>query len=233
MSRKLNSLNKLPNSQPFNQPAFGSYQGFEYAFPEMFTRNPNIVDWVLLELRKADSPNVVVTRKAVFVQQDGALMDIFEPNFLDSITPNITFPGIINANYYVVIRHRNHLAIRSSSPVVFSSGHGGYDFTTSAGKAFQNQGYTSTVNVGGKWAMRAGNANADNTVKYNGPFNDQNQISNIKLAGLLNQPLNNVYAAEDVNMDGDVIATGTDNDLEFLLNKALSGSLSQVYKEQL
>src|SRR5690606_11798208 len=95
------------------------------------------------------------------------------------------FKGVFPGSYYVSIRHRNHLGIRSSSTVDFSSGSGSYDFTTAADKSYQNQSYTSTVQVGSVWAMRAGNANSNNSVKYNGPGNDQSQILNSKLLGSL------------------------------------------------
>ena len=77
--------------------------------------------------------------------------------------------------------------------------------------------------------MRAGNANSNNNVKYNGPANDQNQILNIKLAGSLGNVLNNVYAPEDINMNGNVKWNGPGNDQNFLLNTILNGSLSTIY----
>src|SRR5205823_1797412 len=145
----------------------------------------------------------------------------------------ISFSNIASGNYFVSVRHRNHLGIRSANPIDFSSGSGVYDFSKSATQSFQNQSYTSTVLVGTRWCMRAGNSNFNNNVKYNGPENDQNQILNTKLGGSLSNILNHVYSTEDINMNGNIKWNGPANDQNFLLNTLLGGSLSIVYLEQL
>ncbi len=81
--------------------------------------------------------------------------------------------------------------------------------------------------------MRAGNANFNGNVKYNGPQNDQNQLQNIKLAGSLSLVLTNQYSPEDMNMDGVIKTNGPNNDDNFLLNIVLGGSLVFVFFEQL
>ncbi|MGN6439230.1 MAG: hypothetical protein ACTHMM_21995 [Agriterribacter sp.] len=213
-------------NQPYNTTAIG-YVGTESVAPDFFASHTDIVDWVLLELRDTASPSNVLATRAVFVKQDGSLSDT------DGVNPQITFTGVPPGNYYVAVRHRNHLGIRSAGTVDFTSGTGSYDFTTAANKTYQNQSYTSTVQIGSIWAMRAGNGNSNNNVKYNGPGNDQNQILNIKLSGSLSSVLNDVYVPEDINMNGNVKWNGPGNDQNFLLNTVLNGSLSKVFIEQL
>ncbi|MEO7044257.1 MAG: hypothetical protein ABI091_03045, partial [Ferruginibacter sp.] len=199
MNNALNSLGILQSNaliQPYNNSTF-NYSVNEIVSSDFFTSHPDIIDWVLLELRDSTSPSTVIATKAAFVKQDGSLMETDGTN-------EVTFRDVPLGNYYVAIHHRNHLGIRSSTTVDFTSGSGSYDFTTSADKSYQNQSYTSTVQIGNIWAMRAGNANSNNSVKYNGPSNDQNQILNIKLSGSLSNILNNVYAPEDINMNGNI-----------------------------
>lgn len=185
------------------------------------------MDWVIIELRDQNSPSTIVKTRAAFVKQDGTLVET------NGVNTQIRFLGVDSGAYYVAIRHRNHLGIRSSVAINFSSGAAIYDFTTSADKAFQNQSYTSTVKLGNMWAMRAGKASSGSSVKYNGPGNAQNQVLNIKLGGSLSQILSNAYAPEDITMDGIIKWNGPGNDQNFLLNIILGGSLSTIFLEQL
>lgn len=229
MNNSLNSsgiLQSKASSQPYNIIAF-NFTGTESVFPGFYASRSDIVDWVMVELRDATSPSTIIAKRAAFVKQDGTLAET------DGTNNQIKFLGIDSGNYFVAIRHRNHLGIRSSSTIDFAGGSGSYDFTTSANKSYQNQSYTSTVQIGNVWAMRGGNANSNNTVKYNGPANDQNQILNLKLSGSLSNVLNNVYSPEDVNMNGNIKWNGPGNDQNFLLNTVLQGSLSTIYIEQL
>ena len=229
MNNTLNSLGILQlnaSSQPYNITAF-NYPGTESVALDFFSTHTDIVDWVLIELRDPVTPSTVAGTRAAFVKQDGTLIDI------DGTTAQISFQGVNTGNYYVVIRHRNHLGIRSSATVDFGTGPGSYDFTTGSDKVYQSQLYPSTVQIGNIWAMRGGNANSNNNVKYNGPSNDENQILNVKLLGSLSNIINNVYAPEDINMNGNIKWNGPGNDQNFLLNTILQGSLSTIYIEQL
>ncbi|TDH26474.1 hypothetical protein EXU57_10295 [Segetibacter sp. 3557_3] len=228
MVSTLNSMGILQARAATQPYAVGyNYQGAESVPATFFLQHPDIVDWVLVELRAAYAPAIVVARRAAFVKRDGTLVDS------DGVTTGISFPGVQKSTYFVTIRHRNHLGIRSTLALDFYAGSANYDFTTAAGKAYQNQSYTSMVQVGDVWLMRSGNANANGNVKANGPENDQNQISNIKLKGLLSSLIINAYAPEDLNMDGTVKTNGPNNDENFLLNEILGGLLSRTYIEQL
>ena len=230
MNNALNTLGILQakaSSQPYNIAAFNNYNGLESVNAGFFAGHANIVDWILIELRDGIMPSTIVARRSAFVKQDGSIVDI------DGSSPVLFTGANATSNYFVAIRHRNHLAVQSATAVNFTSGTGSYDFTTARIKAYENQNYTSTVQVGSVWVMRGGNANSNDNIKYNGPSNDQNQILNIKLNGSLSNILDNAYAAEDVNMNGNIKWNGPGNDQNFLLNTVLSGSLSTVSVEQI
>jgi hypothetical protein len=78
-----------------------------------------------------------------------------------------------------------------------------------------------------------GNATTTSVVKYTGPGNTQNQVLNVKLGGSLSLIISNVYAPEDVNMNGNIKWSGPGNDQNALLNNVLAGSLSAILTEQL
>jgi hypothetical protein len=188
MNNALNTLGILQehaSNQPYKSSGF-NYIGTESVAQGFFAAHPDIVDWVLLELRDPNVPATVVATRAAFVKQDGTLVET------DGTTTAISFPNIASANYYVTVKHRNHLAIRSTTPLNFTNGSADYDFTTANYKSFKNQPYPSPVQMGTVWVMRGGNANTIQNTKYTGPGNDQNQILNAKLGGSLSLILNNV-----------------------------------------
>ncbi|TDH20826.1 hypothetical protein EXU57_20745 [Segetibacter sp. 3557_3] len=228
MNNALNMLGILQAkaaTQPYNKTPT-SYTGTESVNATFFANHQNIVDWVLLELRDS-ATNSTLTRKALFVNTDGVLVD------LDGSTTQIGIPGIARGKYQVAIRHRNHLGIKSKTTLDFNGGSAAYDFTTSASSSFSNQSYSSTVQIGSIWAMRAGNANVNNNVKFNGPDNDQNQIQNSGLEGSISSVLMNMYTTSDINMDGSIRTNGPNNDQNFLLNMILNGMLGNIIYEQL
>ena len=66
--------------------------------------NDAVVDWVLIELRSAVRADSIVATKSVILQRDGDITDT-EGN------SHIIFNDMPSDNYYVAIRHRNHLGI--------------------------------------------------------------------------------------------------------------------------
>ncbi len=201
---------------PYKDTIFNHY-GLEKARDGFFAANPSIVDWVIVELRDSAFPTAIIETRAAFVKSDGTLVDTSGMN-------GILFLDVPPANYYVVIKHRNHLAVRSSSVVNFSSGTGTHDFTTLINSAFQGTvGNPPMATVApGVFAMWGGDLNNDRQVKMTGfsaANNDYLKLLNI-LGGSINAQ-NAVYSKYDINMDGNVNMTGlqpTINDYLKLLN---------------
>ena len=73
----------------------------------------NVVDWIFVELRESISGDPLI-KKSMFLNIKGKVID-----------PFFSYPGFLNidpGNYYIVVHHRNHLAIMSqnSYPLVES-----------------------------------------------------------------------------------------------------------------
>ena len=66
-------------------------------------------------------------------------------------------------NYYVVVSHRNHLAIMSSSAIALSSSSELYDFTTAQTLAYQSNPMEDFF-TGGIYGMIAGDPDRDDSV---------------------------------------------------------------------
>jgi len=169
-------------------------------------------------LHDGTTGNVISTR-GVLLQRDG---DIVET---DGISP-VNFAGFPGGNYYISIKHRNHLGVRTTSKALLARTiTTTYDFTNSVSKAYDGGGSppnppmaTLATNV---YGMYGGNANADRTTRKIGTpsVNDYSLF----LAGVFSATSpgpTNVYRREDFNMDGNIRRTGsaTTNDYSKLLS---------------
>ena len=150
MNTTLNDDGYIPKSQPYNVGPW-NYSGSEsvYNIPK------NIVDWVLVELRTSTSSYSTVARQAAFLRSDGSI------TALDGVTP-LTFSNNLTGTYYVVVKHRNHLAVMSSHFVQLINSSIKYDFTASEDKAL---GQNSMVELGnGLYGMYGGDTNGDGVI---------------------------------------------------------------------
>lgn len=113
----------------------------------------NTVDWVEVEIRTGTSSgDRVGTNRAGILKSDGSVVDKDGNAF--------TLSQADGTSYYIVIHHRNHLSVMSKDPVVSSSGTYSIDFT----EAGVSYGTGGDINIGGEYAMIAGDANGDGTV---------------------------------------------------------------------
>ena len=121
--------------------------------------------------------------RAAFLKSDGTIVDI------DGTSP-VQFTGISAGNYYIVIRHRNHLAIMTESVVALSSSSVLYNFSTSQSQAYGNSAMDALS--GGVFGMIAADGNKD------GGIYGEDYILYQTSQGQED------YRIEDYNMDGGV-----------------------------
>jgi hypothetical protein len=178
--------------------------------------NNAIVDWVWVELRDPMDENEIVATRSALLQRDGDIVD------MDG-NSKVQFPDTYVGNYFLMIRHRNHLGAMTNASVSLNDNSTLVDFSD---PALVTKGATPTsarklldTNVYGLWA---GNVNQNDTsdnwrILYNGSQNDRNEI--LKRVGT-STPLNIVkgYYHEDVNLNGETRYTGANNDRVIILN---------------
>jgi len=145
------SSSPFPLTQPY------SISPWNYAGNENVGTVPaGVVDWVYLELRQGSDPSLATAsttfcKRSAFLKSDGTIVD------LDGVSP-VKFVNGAPApgnNVYIVIKHRNHLAIMSNNAVTKNgSGVYSYDFTDLGTKTY---GYPDGIKLkGGKWSMVGG-----------------------------------------------------------------------------
>lgn len=147
----------LPLAQPYNAAPW-NYTGTESvaAIPD-----PNVIDWILVELRDAAdagsaTPATTVARQACFLLADGSVVAIDGSSMPE-------FGITIANNLFVVIWHRNHLAIMSANPLPEAGGVYSYDYSTGATQVYGGiLGHEELVP--GIWGMRGGDGDSDGQV---------------------------------------------------------------------
>ncbi len=75
--------------------------------------NDAIVDWVIVELRDAAMPAIIISSKAALLQRDGDVVDE------DGVSA-VKFVGVSAGMYHVAICHRNHLGVMTGAAVMLN-----------------------------------------------------------------------------------------------------------------
>lgn len=200
MNTDLNTLGYLPLSQPFNQPPWN------YSGTESVTSIPNsdIVDWILIELRKTTGDSSTATedtqfeRMAAFLLKDGSLSDVdglTNPRFsiiLDNPKGNEKIHGVVYSPSHVEERTANEMP-SSKTNSTFS-----YDFTTDANQVYGGASAHKEI-AAGIWGMISGDGNHDGQVDNV----DKNEVWAVEYG-------NTGYYFGDFNRNG--IVDNTDKD---------------------
>jgi subtilisin family serine protease len=166
---------------------------------------PDVVDWVLVQLKKTPDGAVIASRSA-FLFKDGRV--VADDGATDYI--NIAAEA---GDYYLLVSHRNHLTLMSSSVVSLSSGSSTlYDFTIGISQFYLSQGAVELeTNV---WGLPTGDINQDGfitTPDYQSWYNASRSVSN-------------GYFDPDLNLNGQV----TVDDYDLWLTNALNGLSTNV-----
>lgn len=148
-----------------------------------------IVDWIYVEVWDYP-PNGMGfgdTRKGVLVDSTSALL--LSDGVVAGLDGNkyVSFDHLKDNNYYVVIKHRNHLPVMSAEKVAFTSGNitvaNTIDFTQKMENAFDNSGKNTTQTplkmINGKCFMYAGDVNGDGMVSVVDMQSYENEASSI------------------------------------------------------
>ncbi len=169
------------------------------------------VDWVLVELRDQTTPSTVIASRSAYLNSDGNLIDDYaaQGRGIGIAAP----PG----DYYVVLKHRNHLAIMTQNIQTAltwgtASTSLAYDFTTGQSQAY---GTNPMINLGGGiYGLYAGDSNNDGQITAL-DFNTWNVNTKAGQTG---------YVADDMNLDGQVTAL----DFNFWNSNTKLGAVTNV-----
>ncbi|MEM6724646.1 MAG: hypothetical protein AAF598_11445 [Bacteroidota bacterium] len=180
--------NLIPLETPYTGPNYmtGASPGSERINTAILIDSSSnaIVDWVFIELRT--NSNFTAYGRSALLQRDGDIVD------LDGQSP-VSFAGLTSAPaFFVVIRHRNHLGIRSLNGVIVSSDNvTNLDFTNSNSSVLGGANALKQL-PDGKYALFSGDFEGDGQIQLS-DFN--NLVPFIGLSG---------YLPGDINLNGQV-----------------------------
>ena len=117
-----NLTGNIPLSQPYNTAPW-NYTGTE----TLSSIPSDMVDWVLVEARQPNNFSLIEQRAAILTET-GTIRDMTGEAVFSSLTSG--------SSYYFVVRHRNHVAVMTANPVIFSPTMPTYNFTTAASQAY-------------------------------------------------------------------------------------------------
>ena len=170
MNTYARQANLLPTEQPY-----GDYP-WDYYGTESVADTSDIpqtaVDWILVEVRHEADTTQIAGRAAGFLLRDG--------NIIGADGSPLRILNLLeNERYYVIVRHRNHLAISSRNSIILPNTEPTkYDFTASITQAKGNE--QMRLLTSGRYAMCAGDANADgriDTKDYEAYLNESSSIN--------------------------------------------------------
>jgi len=209
MDSDLAQLGAIPFTEPFTALGYvhSGGGGGEVAPASIYSTGSTnaIVDWILLELRDATNPSVVVASKSALLQRDGDVVS-------NDRTPIEPFGPDPHGSFFIAVRPRNHLGVMTADPMridlsplvdLTEPGVDTYGISAMNTSPFYN-------------LLWSGDVNFDGVVKYTGAGNDRDPILT-RIGGTL--PTNTAigYFQEDVDMSGVVKYTGSNNDRDRIL----------------
>jgi len=224
MNDDLRTASYLPNSEPFTALGFTHVNGgSEVAGIGVFdvTGNDAIVDWVMLELRDMSDNSIVLDTRSALIQIDGDIVD------MDGVSPvGFSQPS---GDYFISVRHRNHLGFMTNVTYSLTSAPLVLDLTNGSVATW---GVDALKDVNGTMCMWMGNSFADAQIIYTGSNNDRDLIL-VNIGGTSPTDINTGYFNEDCNLDGIVKYTGADNDRDPILVNIGGASPTNSKQEQL
>ena len=225
MRDDLRALSLVPIAEPYQALAFPQVGagGETTTVGRLAQTGKNaVVDWVRVELRNKNNPSLVLATRSALLERDGDIVGV------DGYTRLIF--NVPADDYFIAVRHRNHLGVMSQGSVALGASVAGADFTLGSTATWGTDARTAFNN--GKSGLWCGNVYRDTRLAYTGEFNDRDPI--LTLIGGSN-PNNTVmgYHLADVTMDGMVRYIGAGNDRDPILVNIGGNVPTLVRTEQL
>ena len=186
MSDNLRTAILLPQKEPYSDLNFTHISGGdETCSATVFAPSGNdaIVDWLMVELRDKNNPTQVLFTRSALLRADGAVVE------MDGVSP-LKFNFAAADDYYVAIRHRNHLGAMTAAPIMLSETPTVLDFSNGSVPTFGGMALKDLS--GGYFGLPAADINNDGLVDAA----DRHLAWNERTA--------TDYRSTDVNMDGQV-----------------------------
>ncbi|WP_299440134.1 M60 family peptidase N-terminal accessory domain-containing protein [uncultured Aquimarina sp.] len=161
------------------------------------TGNNAIADWVWIELRDATNTTTIIGSRSALLKRDGKIVDV------DGVSTVKVKTNVVG-DYYVVVRHRNHLGIRAQNPKSFTSTPVIVDLSIDASKVVGGANALQLM-PNGKYAVIVGD------------YDENGQVQNADVNAVIQLLGGSGYNKSDMDMNGQIQNT----DVNTLMNPNL------------
>ncbi|MDZ7742407.1 MAG: hypothetical protein U5Q03_11820 [Bacteroidota bacterium] len=110
MRNDINTAGSLPLTQPYNMAPW-NYGGIE----SVQSLADSIVDWIIVELRDENDAGKLIDQRAALLSKNGIVLDT-------DFSEELRFETSAG-NYYLVVKHRNHVPVMSGNTCLTSQYH--------------------------------------------------------------------------------------------------------------
>ncbi|WP_353780245.1 choice-of-anchor Q domain-containing protein [Winogradskyella sp. 3972H.M.0a.05] len=204
---------RVANIIPTESPYPDKITTDESVFTAITEPDEAIVDWIWVEFRDKDDNTKVIHGQSALLNRHGFIVGIDGQS--------VFTPAVLRDDYYVAIKHRNHLGIMTAVPVPINNNSSLVDFTDANDIITYGTNAQATYGMPtdmlGMWA---GDSNSDGKVNIIGNNNDNNSIRDAILNHPVNQSLPQLfygftvvgYTDQDINLSGGANIIGENND---------------------
>ncbi len=221
MGDALRTLNLIPRQEPFTSLGsfniVGEWDGDSLSNEVLNVSDSTaIVDWIWVELRDENDNTQTIAARPALIRRDGKIVDLDGKSVL-------SFPDLGVGNYFIVVRHRNHLGVMSAVAINLDNSATELDFSTLA-----TYGSNALKDLGsGQKGLWTGDVDGNGQVIFQGGSNDATAI----FLKVLTDPANssfarnfvvNAYDGADLNMDGQIIFQGGNSDISEIFISVLT-----------
>ena len=211
MGDGMRALGLVPTTEPYTGLGYvhTGGGGEMTTAPVLAASGPDaIVDWVVIELRDPADPAVIVASHCALLQRDGDVVEVDGQSALAFAVPS--------GDYFVAVRHRNHLPAMTLTSVALSPGPTTVDLTVPSTLTYGTEARASIAGTYPALALWAGDVDFDVQVKYVGGGNDRDPILQ-RIGGSIPTNIVGGYLPEDVDLNGQVLYVGNGNDRDPIL----------------
>ncbi len=221
----------IPTTSPYQDALTCDVSVFNDRVLAMGAMDDNIVDWVYVELRDSTDNTQVVAGQSALLQRDGDVVGVDgNSNLAFRVTPG---------DYYIVIKHRNHLGVMTLSTVSLTNVTTLVDCTdVNNAITYGTDAQTTFGMPSGVVAMWSGDTNGDGRLNYSGAVSDVPSIR----SQVFNDPDNSIfggppvasypsqgYNGTDVDLDGNAVYSGTASDVLYIRNNIFNNPSNSVF----
>ncbi len=173
-----------------------------------------VTDWIFVECRDANNVEKVLSTRSLLLRSDGTVTTTENEN-------EIYFWDLPEGNYYLSVRHRNHLALVTDHPWLLSSENPPM-INLANPSTLVSGGQNSYQFQNGQRLLWGGDFSGDGRVIYQGPNNDVLHLFTRVLTDEDNKDylanyIVSGYVREDFDLNGQAIYQGPGNDRAMLL----------------